>query len=184
MNLKTYLENINDEKNIKTKMNVAAAVIMKKGENGEQLVLMIQRAADDHWPLHWEIPRGKCDDGPNEKLSHCLKREIKEETGLDIIPTKFIDKFSYLADNGTRQSIQYNFLCRLKDPNQKVKLSNEHQEYKWVSSVGEVELLALPEIKKTISKVLDTDEKIVEYPDNDFTPDEKIKEALTKFLGD
>ena len=67
-----------DTSKVKTKMNVAAGVIVKEGENGEQLLLLIQRASDDHWPLHFEFPRGKCDKPKGEDLIKCCKREIKE----------------------------------------------------------------------------------------------------------
>ena len=170
-----YLEFLyGEENNVKKKINVAGGVIIKEGENGETMVLLIQRAHDDFFPDHFEIPRGKCDKPIGEDLIHCLIREVKEETGLDIEPIKFIDKFSYLADKGTRESIQHNYLCKMKDPNQKVKLSKEHQDFKWVQTVGEVELFVLPEIKKTISKVLNQDAKIVEYPENE--EPEKIRE--------
>jgi len=169
---------ISDEAKIKKRINVACGLIVKQGENGEILLLLIQRAADDHWPLHFECPRGKCDNGPNEKLIPCLKREIKEETGLDVEPIKLIDKFSYLADRGTRQSTQYNFLCHLKNQKQTIKLSKEHDNYQWVSSIGEVELMVQPELKKTIVKVLNTNEKIVDYPDSELS-DEKIREHNT-----
>lgn len=165
--LENYLEFLYGEENdVKIDMKVAGAVIMKKGDNGEKLILLIQRAKDDHFPNHYETPRGKCDKGKDEKLIHCLKREIKEETGLDIIPIKFIDKFQYLADKGSRRSTQYNFLCKMKNPNQAVKLSKEHQDYKWISSVGEAELMVLPEIKRTLAKVLNLDSKLIDYPES------------------
>ena len=117
--LKNYLEFLyGEENNVKIDMKVAGAIIMKKGINGENLILLIQRSSSDHWPLYFEIPRGKCDKGKNEKLIHCLKREVKEEVGLDIIPIKYIDKFQYLADKGTRRSTQYNVLCKMKNPKQ------------------------------------------------------------------
>ena len=83
---------------------------------------------------------------------------------MDVDILNFIDQFDYIADNGKRKTTQYNFLCRMKDPNQKIKLSKEHQDFKWVYSLGEVELLVPSEMKKTISKVLNTDEQIVNYP--------------------
>jgi len=175
-----YLEQIttvSDEAKIEKRVNVACGLIMKKGEQGEILLLLIQRAADDHWPLHFEAPRGKCDNGPNEKVIACLKREVKEETGLDIKPIRFIDKFSYIADQGKRESTQYNFLCTMSRPNQEIKLSKEHDDYKWVSSIGEVELMVQPELKKSIVKVFNPDEKIVDYPETELS-DEKIKEIL------
>lgn len=166
--LKNYSEFLyGEENNVKIDMKVAGGVIIKIGSYGEKLVLLIQRSKDDFFPNHFEIPRGKCDKGKDEKLINCLKREVKEETGLDIIPIKYIDKFQYLADKGTRRSTQYNVLCKMKNPKQEIKLSKEHQDYKWISSVGEAELLVLPEIKRTLAKVLDLDSKIIDYNDNE-----------------
>jgi 8-oxo-dGTP pyrophosphatase MutT (NUDIX family) len=175
--------NITDKQTVEEQINVAGAVIMKLGEQDEPLILLIQRSAEDHWPLHWEIPRGKCDQGVNEKTTICLKREVKEETGLDVIPIEFIDKFTYIAKGGTRESTQYNYLCKMKNPNQPIKLSKEHQDHQWITSVGEVELMTQPETKKTISKVLNRDERIVDYPINDFSDDQQIEEIIDKLLG-
>jgi len=180
--LTSYLETlIGSEDRVKKFIPVTAAVIIKKGDNNENLVLLIQRSKNDHWPNFWEFPRGKCDNagkGGQENLFHCLKREVKEEVGLDIIPEKLIDTFDYLADKGTRKSTCYNYLCKMKDENQKVKLSKEHQNFKWISNVGECELMLLPDQKKTIVKVLNTNKKIIDYPDNEFTKNNNIEEYL------
>lgn len=145
-------------------VNVAGAVILKQNPEGTQSVLLIQRSTTDHWRLIFEFPRGKCDKGDENELKKCMKREVKEETGLDVDIVSYIDKYEYIADHGTRKSIQFNFLCKLVNPKQKIKLSKEHQSYKWVQSVGEIELLVPPEMKKTISKVLNDEQKIVTYP--------------------
>ena len=122
--------------------------------NNNREILLIQRSkTDPNWPGMWEPPRGKVED--RESLLHGLLRETKEETGLDVVPTKFVSKFQYVADNGNRISEQFNFLCRLVNPNQPVKLSFEHQNYKWVDKVGIIELMvAGPEILNAISRVL------------------------------
>ena len=140
---------IGDEDNVEIVMNVAAGVIMKYDDSGRKQILMIQRSKEDHWPNHWEFPRGKCDKPIGESLLGCCAREIKEETGLDVEPLVLIDTFEYMADQGKRKSICHNFLCRMKNPDQQVKLSKEHQDYKWVSEQGEVELIALPDQKRT-----------------------------------
>ena len=171
-----------DETKVKKRVNVAGGVIVKQGDRGEYSVLLIRRAPDDHFPLMEEVPRGKCNFGPNEKIIPCLKREVKEETGLDVIPIKFIDKFSYLADKGTRLSTQYNFICKMKDQNQKVKLSNEHDTYKWISTTGEAELSVMPEMKKTLAKAFNmlNNIEIVNYDsDTNFKEDEIIEEYLS-----
>lgn len=169
---------IGDEANVEVVMNVAAGVIVKKDENDKLQVLLIQRSEDDHFPLYYEFPRGKCDKPIGESLISCAKREIKEETGLDVILIRLIDTFEYIADKGKRKSICHNFLCKMKDENQKIKLSKEHVDYKWISEVGEAELLVLPDQKKTIEKVLNVDRAIVSYPDNKFTKNNSIEEYL------
>jgi len=165
MNINNYLNEIQDEK-IKH-VNVAAGIITKiDPESGEHYLLLLRRSDSDTWGGMWEVPRGKCDAGPNEGLEHCCIREVKEESGLDVEVVYLIDKFTYSADEGKRISTQHNFLCRMKNPNQKVKLSFEHDSFKWISSVGEAELLLSPELKKSISKVLDVDQRMVDYPEN------------------
>jgi 8-oxo-dGTP diphosphatase len=155
---------------VEKEINVTGAVILKNNDEGTQSVLLIQRSKQDNWPNVWEFPRGKCDKGDKNKLEECLKREVKEEVGLDVEIIEFIDKYEYIADKGKRKSTQFNFLCRMLDSKQKIKLSFEHQDYRWIDSVGECELLIPSEMKKTISKVLNQDEKIVIYP--------KIKEVI------
>lgn len=177
-----HIEMIGDEDKVERTINVAAGIITRVDENGTKMVLLIQRAADDHWPLHFEFPRGKCDKGPNEKIIPCLKREIKEETGLDVEPYAMLGKFEYLADQGKRRSICFNYLCKMKDPNQQVKLSHEHRTYKWISQAGEAELLVHPDQKKFIQQVLSTENPIVSQPENSFTINNKVEESINNDL--
>ena len=71
---KQYLEAImmNDEDKVKIIIPVTAGLIVKEGENGEKLLLLIQRAKEDHWPNFWEAPRGKCDKPMGEKGQYLL----------------------------------------------------------------------------------------------------------------
>ena len=179
--INSYLEQIYNIDNVVKEINVSAGIIFKEQKGEKPALLLIQRSKDDHYPLFYEIPRGKCDKGTNEDLMSCLKREVKEETGLDIIPLKFIDKFQYTADKGTRLSTQHNFLCKMKDPTQQVKLSKEHQNYQWITTAGEAELMVLPEMKKSIIKafeILDSEGQIFNNPSNEFTPNSSIAESL------
>jgi len=66
----------------------------------------------------------------------------------------------------------------MKDPEQKVKLSKEHQNYKFIQSVGEAEMLVLPDQKKSIEKAFNTDLQIVSYPENHFTKNNSVEEYL------
>lgn len=179
--LKSYVEAmVGDEEKVEQVVNVAAGVIVKEDENGNPMVLLIQRAKDDHWPLHYEFPRGKCDKGDKDEPRDCALREIKEETGLDVVVEAFLGKFVYYAMAGKRKSICYNYLCRLKNKNQKVKLSHEHQKYKWISQAGQAELLVHPDQKRYIDKVLSTENPIKNTPENEFTQNNSIEEYLER----
>ncbi|MBY9000983.1 MAG: NUDIX hydrolase [Candidatus Heimdallarchaeota archaeon] len=160
-------------------MKAAAGVIFKE-EDDRRFVLLIQRSADDHWPLHYEFPRGKCDKPIGEDIIKCLKREVKEETGLDITPVKYIDKFTYLADRGERHTTCYNFLCKIINPDQKIRLSKEHDDFKWIGEVGEAGMLVMSDQRKTIEKALNMGRSITMDPDNSFSTKDTIEEYLQK----
>lgn len=157
-------------------MDVACGFIIREDDNGVKSLLVLQRAADDHWPLHYDLPRGKCDKPMGEEIIHCLKREVKEETGLDIIQLRFLGKFKYLADGGERESTQYNYLCMMENPDQKVKISKEHQGARWITSGGEAELLLTPEMKRIALRLLNQKETLSGKPSTVFSAD--IEEFL------
>jgi len=134
---------------------VAGALIFKNLDSKFGELLLIQRAKDDHFPNHWEFPRGKVEEG--EKLKDGLKREVKEESGLDINILQYFNKFSYVVKESgmiKRVSTQYNWLCKPENPKQEVKLSFEHQAYKWISHDAEAELYLYNEIKQTVMAAL------------------------------
>lgn len=58
-------------------MDVTAAIIMKEGQ-----VLIARRAPGRSLAGKWEFPGGKVESG--ESLAACLKREIREELGIEI----------------------------------------------------------------------------------------------------
>ncbi len=57
----------------------------------EQKLLMLRQSVDSQ--RHYSLPGGKLEIG--ETLESCLIREMKEETGLDIIPKKLL----YICDH-------------------------------------------------------------------------------------
>jgi len=176
-NMKGLLEQAINKPKIKYS---AGAVIMRIGDGNVKEILMIQRSKKDHWPLQWEFPRGGCRSEIDDSLRDCLKREVKEETGLEIKVGRLIDKHKFVSEGGKKITKCSNFLCELKDPDQEIRLSHEHEKdgYKWISEVGEVELMASPEQKETIQKVLNRDRSIVSYPKH-----QKVGENLDFYLN-
>jgi 8-oxo-dGTP diphosphatase len=58
-------------------LQVACAIIEHDGQ-----VLAAQRSATMSLPLKWEFPGGKLD--PGEQPRDCLKREVREELGIEV----------------------------------------------------------------------------------------------------
>jgi len=119
-------------KQIVQKVIAGGAVIY----NGK--ILIIQRAADEEiLPNLWEFPSGKKE--PLESIHDAVKREVKEETGLNIEVGKPITVFNFgwEKENEIRDATEIVFLATLKGKPE-VKLSKEHQSFAWVD-INEIE---------------------------------------------
>ena len=94
-------------------------------EDGKVLAIRRSNTAPTR-PLYWDLPGGILEEG-EDKLE-AIKREIKEETGLEV---ESISKIS----EGTWHEGDYAWTttCYLAKPKTiTVTLSYEHDEYKWV----------------------------------------------------
>ena len=77
----------------------------------------------------WEPPGGKIDQG--ESFDFALRREVKEETGLEVIKSKLVNVYSRIFDGRHDISIAYHCNCK----GDKIILNNEHSEYKYFKSL-------------------------------------------------
>jgi len=92
-------------------------------------LLIIKRSDDEaYMPSVWEIPGGKIDPGEDPHLG--LKREAKEETGLNIEIIKPLNvQFFQREDLGAITMII--FECNA-DKGDVILNKKEHSDYKWV----------------------------------------------------
>lgn len=74
----------------------------------------------------WKLPGGRLEE--NETWLEGLRREIKEETGIENFTIEKILNVD-LSDSGNTYIVT--FLCKIED-NPEIKLSDEHQKYAWV----------------------------------------------------
>lgn len=103
------------------------------------LFLVVKRNEnDDLYPGAWEFPGGHIEEG--ETLKDGLKRELKEEIGFtdefNPIITHYYDE---VKENNEEliHNLEIDFIINVDSSKVKVKLSNEHSDYKWVTKDSE-----------------------------------------------
>ena len=92
--------------------------------------ILLLRRSETHptRPGEWDLPGGLLDDGETPK--EAVVREIKEETGLDV-ETPIVFDVTFKKSDSIGDLLLLLFWVDAKDD--KVTLSWEHSEYKWVS---------------------------------------------------
>lgn len=95
------------------------------------------------WKNKYVIPGGHIELG--ESIEVALKREIKEETGLDIYNINFICFQEFIFDDAfwkKRHFIFFDFACKTNSI--KVQLDSEGQDFVWVTIQEALNLSNLP----------------------------------------
>lgn len=112
-------------------------------------ILLLERRENDFMGGIFELPSGNLE--KDETLLDGLKREVREETGLEVIEVvKLIDSFDYLSGSG-KKARQFNFYVKVADG--KLQLS-EHSTYAWSKHGDEHYLRTTDSVKKTIQAYL------------------------------
>ena len=94
-------------------------------------VLLLQRARKDSQYGLWGIPGGKLDD--NEAPTEGLKREILEETGLNISENdlELLDR-AYMGNSFDGSYLLYLYYTKVDSTFEATLRSEEHNDQKWV----------------------------------------------------
>lgn len=116
--------------------------------NAQNQLLMVKRAQNlPHAAGRWECISGRIDSG--ELPIEALKREVAEEAGLDfkigIIEPYYT--FRLVRDDGF-EVIGISFYCRYVGG--KIKLNEEHTDYRWASIDQTIKLTQTPGLKKEL----------------------------------
>ena len=105
------------------------------------------------WRDKYVIPGGHIE--LREKMEDALKREIKEETGLDIYDIAFLCFREFVFNDAfwkKRHFILFNYACTTSSTN--VVLNSEGQEFVWVTLEEALKLSIDPYTRKVIEEYL------------------------------
>lgn len=127
----------------------ARAVIVKDGK-----VLIIRESKSYTGGNHrgkYDFPGGKIK--PGENHIEALKREGKEEAGLEIEVHQpfFVDEW-YPEINGEKvQIVGIFFVCSTQD---EVQLGEDHDDYKWIDPADHDSLPLIEQTRNALQKIL------------------------------
>jgi mutator protein MutT len=104
-----------------------------------------RRDDDDADPGLIEVPGGHVD--PDETLEDALRREMKEELGINVEKATLVQKSLYTASNGERQRIHYFHVERW---NGRIRPTEAEQVY-WESEISNLGIIS---DRRAVRKVL------------------------------
>jgi 8-oxo-dGTP diphosphatase len=124
---------------------VVIAII--KGKNKFLMTKRVGLHPEDKqfYPFVWQFPGGGLKF--REKPEEALKREIKEELGIEIKIITLLPKI-YTESRNNWQGVFICYLCHQKNPLEKIVLNKEASEYAWLTPS---EILQLKLFPKTIN---------------------------------
>ncbi|TSC56315.1 MAG: 7,8-dihydro-8-oxoguanine triphosphatase [Parcubacteria group bacterium Greene0714_21] len=126
------------EKSDKLHIITAVAVIRR---NDGRILLLKRRDDETVYPGHYTFPGGKVEG--NDTISQTLKKEVKEECGLELEPGFILIKEKAIGRPDGQTSKSLSFLCSAKDTDAVSIDKKDFTDYAWVTLD---ELRALPHV--------------------------------------
>ncbi|OWR55316.1 bis(5'-nucleosyl)-tetraphosphatase [asymmetrical] [Danaus plexippus] len=127
----------------------AAGLVIYRKSNEYIQFLLLQTSYGQH---HWTPPKGHVDPGESDWVT--ALRETKEEAGLsenDLEIHRDVTKTLNYAVNGKPKAVVY-WLAKLKNPEQKITLSDEHQDLKWLQLKEAQEISGFEDMNKLLEE--------------------------------
>ncbi|PIN78605.1 hypothetical protein COV16_05765 [Candidatus Woesearchaeota archaeon CG10_big_fil_rev_8_21_14_0_10_34_8] len=120
-------------------------------QQDNKILLMKRSSKYEHLEDAWDVPGGRINFG--EEPLEGLKREIQEETGLELNQVnKILDTSTVFKDN-TKHIVRITYFCSVKQGT--AKISNEHTNLTWIP-ITQLNQLNFKDflLKKTIKNII------------------------------
>ncbi|PID59606.1 MAG: NUDIX pyrophosphatase [Ignavibacteriae bacterium] len=137
---------------MKLQSNLIEAHIIKI-KNDKIQYLLLKRSENKMYPNVWQMVTGKI--AKEEKAYETAIREIKEETNLNVNEMYIVPNVNSFYSNYDDSITLVPVFAAIINDNQQVKISGEHQEYKWVDKEEAIKLLAWPGQAKSVKIIED-----------------------------
>jgi 8-oxo-dGTP diphosphatase len=98
--------------------------------NAKKEVLLVKRGKNQKNEVgFWQKPGGEVDYG--EKVIDCMKREVREETGIDIKIWGYSLHSDHIIKKDKQHWVAFNYLANLRSGNAKVMEPQKHEDVRW-----------------------------------------------------
>ena len=125
-------------------IEAAGGVLWKETSSGLKLAVIHRQRYDD-----WSLPKGKREKG--ERWQETALREVKEETGCQVVLGKFIGSASYAIHSNNRPKIVLFWHMHVKQ-GCKFQPNHEVDRIKWVSPSKALKLLSYEDEREIVNK--------------------------------
>ncbi|UCD20549.1 MAG: NUDIX domain-containing protein [archaeon] len=114
--------------------------------------LILYRAPGEHFKSSWDFPRGNVEEGEKNEKQVAI-REVEEETGIkDLTFYKFREEIRFFF-RFQGETIRKTVIFRLAETKtDEIKLSEEHDEFKWATYEEALETLTQKSSKEILKK--------------------------------
>lgn len=126
---------------------VATGAIIENSSTGK--ILLLKRSGKkDYSPGIWEYTTGRLHQF--EEPEDGLRREIKEETGLEVEIVKPISVFHIFRGEKVAKNELVGIMFWCKTDSKEVKTSEEHSGFMWIEAEEALKLMEKPGMKRDI----------------------------------
>ena len=141
-------DNRNSQTNPVGRFMVAAGAVIELGTTGK--ILLVQRSRQLDWhPGEWEITYGRI--AQFESPEEGLRREIQEELGLTDIEVGGILRVWHIYRGSKKaENDLVGITYRCKTLSDTVVLSDEHEQYTWVTPEEALSMIHIDGIRKDV----------------------------------